>query len=770
MLLGILLHRANAGSVTVYERNSPDDTFGFGVVFSDETLTNLRSADPEVFARIEAEMAYWPTMDVVHRGRTLRSGGHGFAAMSRRRLLALLRQRAIELGVDVRFNQEISTLAEIAAADLIVGCDGVNSRVRRELADQFQPNVSLGAAKYIWFGTSKRFDQFTFLFAETEWGLFQAHVYPYSDDRSTFIIETSADTWRRAGLETGLGRAPLPPGETDMDALRFCEQIFAADLDGHGLIGNNSKWGEFNFVRSGSWIADDHGRPVVLLGDAAHTAHFSIGSGTKLAFEDSIALAELLVAVPDALHDADADVGAIRQALAHYEATRRPKVESLQRAAVTSQGWFEAASRYVGLPSEQFAFQLLTRSQRITYDNLFVRDPAFAAEVLGWFHRSAPPELRPVSASTPPMFYPFQLRSLRLPNRVVVSPMAQYCATDGMPDDWHLVHLGSRAVGGAGLVMTEMTCVSPTGRITPGCTGIWTDEHTAAWTRVTHFVHSNSAARIGLQIGHAGRKASTRVAWEGMDEPLPDGNWPIVSASPLAYGNNAVPAELDHRGMSEIVDQFVGATRRAKAAGFDLLEVHAAHGYLLSSFLSPISNVRTDEYGGTLVNRMRFPLEVITNVRQAWPDDLPLSVRISATDWIVGGFDADDAVAFAAELAAIGVDIIDVSTGQVDPAGRPEFGRLFQTPFADRIRHDVGIATMAVGAIASVDDVNTIVLAGRADLCLLARPHLVDPYWTLNAAIDQDVSDIAWPDQYLSGRTARRREQHAVAAVNRDRN
>ena len=759
LLLGILLHRAKAARVTVYERNAPDVTFGFGVVFSDETLANLRSADPELFARIEAEFAYWPIMDVVHRGRTLRSGGHGFAALSRRRLLTLLAERAAEVGVDVRFGTDVAAVGAIADADLIVGCDGVNSSVRAQLADQVVPDLQRGSAKYIWFGTEKRFEQFTFLFVETEWGLLQAHVYPYSSTQSTFIVEVSEQVWRNARLDVGAARQ-LAPGESDVEALAFCQQVFAEHLDGQPLLGNNSRWLEFVTVRNQQWRGVLAGTPAVLLGDAAHTAHFSIGSGTKMAFEDSIALAAALIDRP----------GTVTEALIEYEADRRPKAESIQRAAVTSQRWFEHASRYIDLPSEQFAFQLLTRSQRITYDNLFVRDPAFAAEIRGWFHRSRPDALRPEDAATPPMFHPFQLRSKRLANRIVVSPMAQYCAVDGLPDDWHLVHLGSRAVGGAALVMTEMTCVSPEGRITPGCTGIWNDEQAAAWRRITDFVHRDSDALVGLQIGHSGRKGSTRVAWEGIDQPLPTGNWPLMAPSPVPYRpGNVVPHEMSVDDIDAVIAQFVRSTALGCAADFDLLEIHAAHGYLLSSFLSPVTNLRTDAFGGSLSNRMRLPLMVVEAVRAEWPDDLPLSVRVSATDWIAGGFDGDDAVVLASELASRGVDVIDVSTGQVDPAESPEFGRLYQTPFADRIHQEVGIATMAVGAISSIDDVNTIILSGRADLCLMARPHLVDPYWTLNAAIDQGYADHHWPQQYLAGRTARRREQQPLAMIDRDR-
>ena len=537
LLLGILLHRVGAGTVTVHERNAPDDTFGFGVVFSDETLANLRSADPDVFTQIEEEFAHWPIMDVIHRRRTLRSGGHGFAAMSRKRLLNLLSDRARELGVVVNYRSEVRSIADVGPADLIVACDGVNSLIRSQLADQFRPSIARGASKYIWFGTTKHFEQFTFLFAETEWGLFQAHVYPYSSTESTFIVETSPAVWHRAGLDGGAATA-LAPGQSDAGAKAFCERIFAGSLDGHPLIGNNSKWLEFNTVRNGSWRAVHDGRDVVLLGDAAHTAHFSIGSGTKMAFEDAIALADVLVD----------GTGSMSERLAAYEAERRPQVESTQRAAITSERWFEAASRYIDLPSEQFAFQLLTRSQRITYDNLFLRDEGFAKEILGWFHRSRPEHLRPASETTPPMFYPFELRSLRLANRVVVSPMAQYCAIDGMPSDWHLVHLGSRAVGGAGLVMTEMTCVSPEGRITPGCTGMWHDGHAAAWRRVTDFVHGNTPGKIGLQIGHSGRKGSVHVPWEGTDVPLGAGNWELIAPSAMPYRpGNVIPREMEPR-------------------------------------------------------------------------------------------------------------------------------------------------------------------------------------------------------------------------------
>ncbi len=761
LLLGILLHTAGTGRVTVFERNRADDTFGFGVVFSDETLANLHDADPLVFDRIEQEMAYWTTMDVVHGERTLQSGGHGYAALSRKRLLLLLSERAREVGVDIRYETNIESigdaLAAVPGADLVVGADGLNSMVRTEIEDQFEPDLTPGDATYIWFATEKRFEQFTFLFAETEWGLFQAHVYPFSDMQSTFIVETRPEVWRAAGL-TREGLEPLSIGETDERSKAFCEQIFAQHLDGNTLVGNNSQWLTFRTVRNGSWRARLGSRDVVLLGDAAHTAHFSIGSGTKLALEDSMALAEEIAA----------GHGSMEKALAAYEENRRPPAESLQRAAITSQRWFEHPERYIDLPSEQFTFQLLTRSQRITYDNLFMRDDEFASKTLGWFHDSVSESLRPEDPTTPPMFYPYEMRGLRLPNRIAVSPMAQYCAVDGLPTDWHLVHLGSRAVGGAGLIMTEMTCVSPEGRITPGCPGLWNDEQAESWRRVTDFVHQNSGAAIGLQLGHAGRKGSTRVAWEGMDRPLDSDNWELLAPSALPYYDvNVVPQEMTTGDFDEVLSQFVDAANRAVDAGFDLLEVHAAHGYLLSSFLSPITNHRTDGFGGSLENRMRYPLTVVEALRDVWPDDRPMSVRISATDWVEGGFDGNDAIEFSARLHEKGVDIIDVSTGQVDPSEDPEFGRLYQTPFSDRIRNELKIPTMTVGAVSSIDDVNTIILAGRADLCMMARPHLVDPYWTLNAGIDQGYTAHEWPPQYLSGRTARRREQNPIALIER---
>nr|WP_229698585.1 bifunctional salicylyl-CoA 5-hydroxylase/oxidoreductase [Wenjunlia tyrosinilytica] len=708
-----------AHRITVWERNAPDDTFGFGVVLSDETLGGIEHADPAVYARMRAEFARWDDIDVHHRGHVVTSGGHGFAAMSRKRLLAILQERCRELRVELRFRQEAPGAHDLAGAyDLVVAADGVHSATRGAFADAFGPRLTSHRCKYIWFGTDLVLDAFRFHFARTAAGLMQVHGYPYSADASTFIVEMREEVWRAAGLDAA-------------DPVGACEKLFADVLDGHRLLGNNSRWIDFTTVRNDTW----RHRNVVLLGDAAHTAHFSIGSGTKLAMEDALALAACL-------HEQDG-LGA---ALSAYEEERRPVVASTQRAAQASLEWFENLAQYAEQPPLQFAFNLLTRSRRVTHDNLRLRDPGFTEEVERSFG---------ASPGTPPMFTPFSLRGLTLRNRVVVSPMDMYSAVDGTPDDFHLVHLGARALGGAGLVMTEMVCVSPEGRITPGCTGMYTSEHERAWRRITDFVHERSGAAIGLQLGHSGRKGSTKPMWDGIDEPLPEGNWPVVAPSALPYrpGVNQVPHELTVDELAAVKRRFTESARMGARAGFDLLELHCAHGYLLSSFVSPVTNRRTDGYGGTLAARLRFPLEVLDAVREVWPKDLPVSVRISATDWAEGGLTADDAVEVARAFAAHGADLIDVSTGQVTPDERPEYGRSYQTPFADRIRNEAGVPVVAVGAISSYDDVNSLVLAGRADLCALARPHLYDPNWTLHAAAEQGYTGpgALWPVQYAAG-------------------
>jgi len=716
-----------AATVDVWERNAADDTFGFGVVFSDETLGGIEHADPEIHEAMAAEFARWDDIDVHYRGKVVTSGGHGFAALSRVRLLQMLQQRCAGLGIAVKYLTTAPPTEQLAAEyDLVVAADGVNSAIRTKYADAFQPSIRTHDCRYMWLGTDLVFDAFRFQVQPTPHGVMQVHGYPFDAHGSTFIVEMHERVWRAAGFDRSASR-DFAPGESDHESIARIGEIFADMLGGHRLIANNSRWLSFATVTTAHWSHDN----IVLLGDAAHTAHFSIGSGTKLAMEDALALAACLHENPD-----------ITSALAAYEAERRPVVASTQRAAAASLRWFEDLGRYTEQEPLQFAFNLLTRSRRVTYDNLKLRDPEFVAEVNG--------------DTTPPMFRPFQLRALTLKNRVIVSPMDMYSAhDDGMPNDFHLVHLGSKALGGAGLVMTEMVCVSATGRITPGCTGMYTEEQQAAWRRIVDFVHSQSTAAIGLQIGHSGRKGSTKLMWEGIDEPLPEGNWPVVGPSPLPYkpGVNQVPHELSTTELDAIKAEFVAAAERGARAGFDLLELHCAHGYLLSSFLSPLANERTDAYGGSLENRLRFPLEVFDAVRAVWPAERPMTVRVSATDWAPGGVDGAESVEIAKAFAAHGADAIDVSTGQVTATEQPEYGRSYQTPYADRIRHEAGIATIAVGAISSYDDVNSILLAGRADLCALGRTHLYDPQWTLHAGVEQEYNGpgAQWPAPFRAG-------------------
>ncbi|GAA2329683.1 bifunctional salicylyl-CoA 5-hydroxylase/oxidoreductase [Streptomyces kunmingensis] len=710
--------------ITVWERNAPDDTFGFGVVLSDETLGGIEHADPVVYAALRDEFVRWDDIDVVHRGVRHTSGGHGFAALGRRRLLEILQDRCRRLGVDLRFRTEAPPADALRAAyDLVIAADGVHSRTRETYADAFGPHIEEHRNRYIWLAADFAFEAFRFEIAETEHGVMQLHGYPFSDRESTVIVEMREEVWRAAGF------ADLDVRETTERAAK----VFTDALGGRSLRSNNSAWLTFRTVVNDRW---SHGN-CVLIGDAAHTAHFSIGSGTKLAVEDALALAACLHEHPT-----------IEGALQAYEAERRPVVASTQRAARASLEWFEDLSRHLGQPPRQFAFNLLTRSRRVTHDNLRLRDARFTAAVEEEFG---------CPADTPPMFTPFRLRGLRLRNRVVVSPMDMYSAADGVPGDFHLVHLGARALGGAGLVMTEMVCVSAEGRITPGCAGLYTSAQAAAWGRITEFVHTRApGTAIGVQLGHAGRKGSTRLMWEGMDEPLPaaEDNWPLVAASALPYKpGSQIPHELTAGEMAVIREEFVAAARRAAGSGFDLLELHCAHGYLLSGFLSPLTNRRTDGYGGSPKGRLRFPLEVFDAVRAVWPEDRPMTVRISATDWAEGGTSAEDAVAIARAFAAHGADAIDVSTGQVVDGERPAYGRSYQVPYADRIRGETGVPVISVGAISSWDDVNSLLLAGRTDLCALARPHLYDPNWTLHAAAEQGYAGpgVIWPQPYAAG-------------------
>ncbi|MDC0673168.1 bifunctional salicylyl-CoA 5-hydroxylase/oxidoreductase [Nannocystis radixulma] len=717
--------------VVVVERNRRRDTFGWGVVFSDGTLGNFRRADPETYAAITDSFIHWDDIDTCFKGQVVRSGGHGFCGIARVRLLEILQDRALGLGVSIEFETEHEGLQSPATrgADLVVAADGINSKVRSQLAEVFAPTIAEGKAKYIWLGTTKKLTAFTFYVRENHHGLFVVHAYPFDRENSTFIVETDTDTWRRAGLDA----------MSTEESVAYCERLFAEELGGHRLMSNKSSWLSFREVKCARWWSGN----VVLIGDAAHTAHFSIGSGTKLAMEDSIALCEAL--------QRESSVPAALQA---YHEARWLEVAKLQRAAKVSQTWFEEVRRYKDLDPQQFVLSMMTRSKRVTYENLRVRDRAYVGGLDRWFAGQSGCEAH--EPAPPPMFTPLRLRELTLQNRVVVSAMCQYSAADGLPDEWHLVHLGGCAVGGAGLVMTEMTNVAPEGRISPGCTGIWSPAHAAAWRRVVDFVHAHSTAKIGIQLGHAGRKGSAAHPWEGADSGLQEGGWELLGPSPVAYAPGfAVPKEMTPADMAAVVEQFRGAAQLAEEAGFDLVEVHMAHGYLLASFISPLTNLRRDEYGGSLANRMRFPLQVLDAVRAAVPAHKPVSVRISATDWIPDGLDEEDAVEIACMLKAHGCDLVDVSAGQTTPESRPEiYGRMFQTHLSDRIRHEAGVTTMAVGAIQDWDQVNTIIASGRADLCALARPHLLDPHFTLRAAAEQNYRGpgVTWPPQYLPAR------------------
>jgi anthraniloyl-CoA monooxygenase len=717
--------------VTVFERNRQDDTFGFGVVFSDQTLDIFKRVDEPSYRAIAAEFAYWDDIEIHFKDTVHRIGGNGFCGCSRHTLLRLLQERATALGVNLVFNREIEDFDAFAKQyDLVIAADGINSRIRDAWKDYFQPEFEIRPNHFAWMGSTRPFDSFTFFFKETEFGIFIAHCYQYETGRSTWVMETDPDTFKRSGL-----------GEMDEAAsAQFLETIFREELEGHPLITNRSVWRNFPVIHCKRWVKDN----VVIMGDAKASAHFSIGSGTKLAMEDAIALHESFLS--QGLN--------VSQALTHYEQKRRTEVEKTQHAAEVSLVWFEEVKRFWPFAPLRFVFGLMTRSKAITYDNLALRAPELVAAIdqLCADEVGAEAKYRRDGTPVPPLFQPFFLRGMRLENRAVVSPMCQYSAENGVPGDWHLMHYGARATGGAGLIYTEMTCVSEDARITPGCAGLYSDGQEVAWKRIVDFVHGHSDAKIALQLGHAGRKGSTKLMWEGMDRPLPHGNWPIISASPLPYyPDSQIPREMNRVDMDRVKADFVAAAKRGHRAGFDMLEMHAAHGYLLASFLSPLTNHRTDAFGGSLENRLRYPLEIFNALREVWPADKPMSVRISATDWKEGGITDAESVAIGRAFAEAGCDLIDVSTGQTVADAKPVFGRMFQTPYADRIRNEAGVATMAVGAITSADQMNTIIAAGRADLVALGRPHLADPAFTLRAAAWYQA-DVTVPKQYFPGK------------------
>ncbi|MCH2105055.1 MAG: bifunctional salicylyl-CoA 5-hydroxylase/oxidoreductase [Planctomycetes bacterium] len=728
---GILLKKAfPEAEIRVVERNQADDTFGWGVVFSDETLSGFEEADAESFREIRSNFAYWSDIETFYPGGRALSTGHGFCGLSRKKLLNILHDRCRELGVELEFGVEVDELEPYDDYDLIIAADGVNSAIRERHADVFKPSTDWRKCKFSWLGTTKPLEAFTFVFKENEHGLFTVHAYPFDRETSTWIVECREETFQAAGLESA----------SEADTVAYCSELFKEELEGHELLTNRSMWRTFPTVRCERWAHEN----IVLLGDSAHTAHFSIGSGTKLAMEDATALVEAFRA------HGDADIPAT---LAAYQESRRVDVIKLQKAAQTSLEWFENAGRYVRQTPAQFQFNLMTRSKRITYENLKLRDPELVARADEEFRLSQGAELASDGVPAPPAFTPLKVGGLELKNRIVVSPMCQYSATEGLIDDWHLVHLGSRALGGAGLIITEMTDVSADGRITPGCAGLYTDEHTAAWKRVVDFCHERSDSKIGIQLAHAGRKGSTSHAWDNQDEPLTDGAWQTMGPDDTPFREGwPAPKQMDRADMDRVRDEFVASTERALEAGFDLVELHMAHGYLLSSFLSPLSNSRADEYGGSLENRLRYPLEVLEAVRAAWPKERPLACRISASDWHPEGLTVDDAVEISKALHAAGCDLIDVSSAGNSLESEPVYGRMYQVPFAERIKHETDALVMAVGAIQGADHANTVLAAGRADLCALARPHLADPYLTLHAASRYDYPDQPWPGQYLMGK------------------
>jgi anthraniloyl-CoA monooxygenase len=736
-----------AHTVTVVERNRPFDTFGWGVVLSDQTLGNLRVADAVSAQLIGDALNHWDDVEMFFKGRSVRSGGHGFCGIGRKKLLNILQERCITLGVDLVFEADVQddqALAKQYNADLMIACDGLNSRVRTRYADTFKPDVELRQCRFVWLGTKKTFDAFTFAFEQTEHGWFAVHAYKFDADTSTFIVETPEHVWKAHGLDE----------MSQQDGIAFCERLFAKYLDGNPLMNNathvrgSAIWIRFPRVVCEHWVHHEmvNGKdvPIVLMGDAAHTAHFSIGSGTKLALEDAIELTGCFANTSD-----------MTEALTSYEAVRSVEVLKIQNAARNSTEWFENVERYSGLEAEQFFYSMMTRSQRISHENLRVRDANWLAGYEQWLAKSTSGKSAPA-----PMFLPLTVRGIALKNRIVVSPMATYSAVDGVVQDFHLVHLGARALGGAALVFVEMTSPCPEGRITPGCPGLYNEAQMLALKRIVDFVHaSGNGAKMGLQLGHSGPKGSTQLGWEQTDEPLLTGNWPLIAASQVAFGpTNQTPSAMTRTDMDRVTTEFIQSTRYAMDAGFDWLELHCAHGYLLSSFITPLTNTRTDEYGGSLDNRCRYPLEVFSAMRAVWPAHLPMSVRISAHDWAPGGNTDDDAVQIARLFKAAGCDVIDVSSGQTTRSAKPVYGRMYQTPFADRIRNEVGIQTMAVGAISESDQVNSIIAAGRADLCAIARPHLADPAWTLHEAAKLQSRHVSWPMPYLSGRDQLYRE------------
>lgn len=737
LYFSVLMKKANpAHDITVIERGDRDSTWGFGVVFSDETLQGFMEADAASYARIVEQFAYWGGIDTHIHGKTINSQGHGFCGMSRLKLLNILHDRCEELGVNLRFNTDVTDVSQLRPDehDLVVAGDGITSLLRETYKDEFGTRMDWRANKFCWLATSMPLEDFQFIFRRNEHGWWWVHAYRYEEGTTTWIVETSEATWAAAGM----GKA------NEEETRAYCEKLFAKDLDGHPLMTNRSVWRTFPVVRNERLYY----RNIVLMGDAVRSAHFSIGSGTKLAMEDAIALSQYFTACD----------GDVQRALEMYQEIRKDEADRLQRTAVVSLSWFEHIDRYAAQEAEQFTFNMLCRAKRVTYENLKLRDPRFIERMDRWFagyaRRTTGFDDIDIEHPAVPVFQPFRIGEMRVENRFQLSAMDQYCASEGLPSDWHLMHYGERAVGGAGLLNSEMICVSSDGRITPGCAGIWRQEQVEKWAHIVDFVHAHSKARICAQIGHSGRKGSTCVPWQGgIDEPLREGGWEITAPSAIAYlAHGKVPREMTSADMDRVTAQFVAAAGNADTAGFDMLELHLAHGYLLSSFISPCTNRRRDEFGGSIGRRMRFPLRIVQAVRAAWPEGKPLSARISATDWVEDGLSEPDMLAVAGMLKEAGIDIINVSTGQVTKEEQPVYGRMFQAPFADQVRNEVGIATIVAGNITTADQANTLIAAGRTDIVALGRTLMNEPHFVLKAAAHYGHELQYWPPQYASGK------------------
>lgn len=725
LYFSILLKKAiPTCEIDIYERNKPDDSFGFGVVFSDETLSEFLMRDPKSYDLIRSKFAYWDALDVARDGEIVRISGNGFCGCSRKTLLQLLQQRCTEEGINFHFEHNVDDLSQFKNSDVIVACDGIGSQIRTQFATDFGTKIDLKKNRFVWMGSTKPLDAFTYFFRNTPYGMIVAHAYQYEKGMSTWIFECSDATWKNAGFEV----------ENEQGTIQKISHLFKEELEGHGLISNKSYWRRFPAITNEKWHKDN----IVLLGDAKATAHYSIGSGTKLAMECAIGLADALIEFPNN----------IPQAFDKYEKTRRNRVEMIQYAANVSLDWFENMDRNAQHDFQQFAFGCMTRSKKVTFENLAIRDTSFPEKVLAEFNT----KLGISDLKTPAAFSTFSLRKMKLENRIVMAPMGQYSAENGLVNNWHLVHYGARATGGVGLILTEMTAISKSGRITLGCAGIWSKEQVVEWLKITDFIHRNSASKIGIQLGHSGRKGAVNVPKIGNNIPLEKESWDLISASPIPFSSkNAVPKEMNLDDMNQIVSEFVQATKNADEANFDMIELQAHHGFLLASFLSPLTNIRKDEFGGSIENRLKFPLRVFTEMRMAFNQDKPMSVRISASDWAENGISEEDVLQIATAFKTAGADIINVSTANTVENQKPLVGRMWQTPFSDAIRNSVHIPTITTGYIQDIDQINTILLNGRADLVALGRPLLLDANFVRTAQAYEQFKATDIPNQYLAG-------------------